>query len=243
MSRRRSSSSAFTLIELLVVISIISVLVAILLPALSSARMTARTIQCRNQMRQILLGTEMYANDYKDYLPLGDAWYWPGPNAAYGGRLGGMGEYIGHLWDLNDAVRDSLATCPQAQQDAYTRRWNFNPTMAINSYVGGMNPSYNLSYVASRRSDVQRPSDVMLYIDSFPEAYSQGHAYYRPAVSQSAVAQLAYPHQDSVNAAYLDGHVGGMQKDLMLQLNDHRYIFWGWVYSRDGSSTTPWALP
>lgn len=62
----------FTLIELLVVISIISLLVAILLPALASARNQARLIQCRSSLRQCGILVDMYASDNK-YLVIAAA--------------------------------------------------------------------------------------------------------------------------------------------------------------------------
>jgi prepilin-type N-terminal cleavage/methylation domain-containing protein len=62
-------SRAFTLIELLVVISIISLLIAILLPSLSKARQASRRIACLSNMRQMGLAINTYVTDNGDELP------------------------------------------------------------------------------------------------------------------------------------------------------------------------------
>lgn len=120
MNRR---SNAFSLIELLVVISIISLLIGILLPALSAARDRAQHAACQQHLRQIGIALHSYAADANDHLAAGPGPvppYFPGPEtptsqiqaAPLSDDDGPIRVGIGLLWDHAYLASPELFLCP-----------------------------------------------------------------------------------------------------------------------------------
>ncbi len=97
LASRVKEDPAFTLVELLVVIAIISLLAALLFPALNRGKSAADSTACRSKLRQIMIGIRMYTQEQGAY-PLAHSWPvplrpytgsdWPQPNyeVVSGGR-------------------------------------------------------------------------------------------------------------------------------------------------------------
>src|ERR1051325_7389511 len=97
----RTDRDGFTLIELLVVIAIIAILAAMLLPALSRAKLKAQGIQCMNNTKQLMTAWRMYSEDSRDWLPF-----------AYGGAP--------YTW-CNGILDDAVPT--------FADNWNYDNTI------------------------------------------------------------------------------------------------------------------
>jgi prepilin-type N-terminal cleavage/methylation domain-containing protein/prepilin-type processing-associated H-X9-DG protein len=104
--RHTNARMGFTLIELLVVIAIIAVLAAILFPVFAKAREKARQTACMNNVRQIALSINIYAQDNDEILPASDT-VWGGIKVDKGVlQCPTAGTKIANAYGFNDTVSD-----------------------------------------------------------------------------------------------------------------------------------------
>lgn len=118
----RTRRGGFTLIEVLVVLGIISILMAILIPTLNSARQQANLTRCSANLREIYHATLIYASDFDDRFPdaysTGNYLYRMAPGLSTPGDPSALPEVYGlaavlHGIAWKDNVRDGLPEKPR----------------------------------------------------------------------------------------------------------------------------------
>lgn len=203
----------FTLIELLVVIAIIAILAAMLLPALSQARKSARTSNCLNNLKQIALAITMYGNDFDDNV-CPARYKYTGANSTTNSSwiallyTGGNAPYNASTPSAYGLVHRKSFHCPEtAHPDSLYLNYGANNRVMANHTA--TDDCYRRQFKLSGYTD---PSATSLIMDSnrdsdyalnFPFQVSVRHGN----ESRTDGSVSACPAMDGVfNTAFADGH-------------------------------------
>ena len=172
---RRTYRSAFTLIELLVVIAIIAILAAMLLPALSRAKLKAQDVKCVSNLKQLSLSYIMYVGDFnKSFDYTSDRNLWMATLLTYHAQVNAV-----RACPLASVPTTRTEYSPQYLYGSANQMWKWSPTTnyyegsyAFNGWLyGGSYSVANLlgtpsSWKYSNESLVARPATTPLFGDA-----------------------------------------------------------------------------
>ena len=210
----------FTLTELLVVIAVISLLIALLMPALGAARSQAMTTRCAANLHDVGRALHAYAGDFKGRIPRG-YYYFPYYQQGYILWAEALSRYVGHPVTVADTspARDPVMAaefreigvyqCPVFPKDEQALDY------VVNSWIfGGGDDGAIMLITKFRRSselvylteaNVNRTPDQFAFHDVWAPTHLPCAADGMP--HRDARVMNDDRHRGRVNMLFLDGHV------------------------------------
>ena len=213
----------FTLIELLIVVAIISILAAMLLPALNKARSKAAAISCLNQLKQNTTSLLMYASVYNDIIP----------HAYKTGSFTGINRR-GWGWLLQQFdpsfPEGPFNLCPTQR---FKTKWYFTNTYGKYALSVYNNTAFGTPYFAvagkssaemfwgNKLPRAQKHSRIPLLADSGMTDTINNAAWWeiQPQIfvdtAWSPVAATRLAHNNGANISFMDGHAEFLSLEKM----------------------------
>ncbi len=207
----------FTLIELLVVISIISLLIAVLLPALASARKSGQAISCASSLRQIGIAGFAYTNDYDGYFPkvtnsIG-ASFGPHPTIKF------FDWWVSHFMCYTGHATQSNASASwQKAKDIWDCPTNPSPHCsngASGNYVVNREIAYNFRADVTNMPNLDRNlgrptlwnnASDLIYLGDAAQVSGYTTNYNYTEAGYNGRYNVGAWHLDRANIVFLDGH-------------------------------------
>jgi len=245
-SKNQNPKCGFTLIELLVVVAIIAGLIAILLPAISVARETAKTTVCLTNLRQAGIVFQNYFNMYNDVIP--PPTWWPQPSGVHSDyriwpfllRDAGLvknGKGVNSSRPEPIAFRpgtypEGIWRCPSGDAAIPYPDWSENKThygMSGNLlHVDPTNTPRNKWYW--RVMQLPDPGKKVLLADSWHSGGNNQAIYineiYNNPQNPYLSSALSIRHRDATNLLFFDGHAITKSRGP----SDHIMVYWRFIY-------------
>ena len=161
--------TGFTLVEMLVTIAIIAILVTIMLPAISRARMQAEKVKCLSNLRQLGIALVNYSSDNKQWFPHAAAnemyedWiYWQNGRNHDEGRIV---KYLGQR-----TFDPKIFTCPSdpgIPRGGGTYAYNYTLNYYIGGwyYRGGVGQPLQYNVMPRKLTQIRNPSAKIMMVD------------------------------------------------------------------------------
>lgn len=207
---------AFTLIELLVVISIISLLISILLPALGKAREAARRAECLTRVRTLVFVNHTYTQDFKNYMVNfdtgGKGWQRHFADKGY------LPDIIAKMPAANGYWHHPWNTCPSTATNSNGLNGSNYPDMlAYNMFLGWDHGSHSgiAQWRWVRVDQVVVPGKTTMFADSNARNTEGTMSYYY----RNFGFLQEYKHNDAGNYAFADGHAQAIDSQSAYDLN------------------------
>ncbi len=240
---------AFTLIELLMSIAIIAILASLLLPALARGRSFTKSVNCANNLKQLQLGWQLYADDSNDVLPP-NRWrsvQWgdgcpQGLPSASGTWVVGDCSTEANDWGIRNGVlfpyeneQVSVYRCPadNSKVDGQYPRRERTRSYSLSFYMNGNTNKFGWQ-VKSKFSQISDPSRVFTFLEEHPNSIDDGVFFFHCPGDAGEQDQLRDDPRNKYGGAHwmnvvTDRHRRGFNVDFA----DGHADYWKWNWPKN----------